>query len=194
MADAALEAEIAGHLTAGDTAAAATVALKGLGPQILGLLGTTLRDDAAAFDVFSQFSEELWKSIGTFRGESAFTTWTYRLVLNAIGRFRRDPYRRRAQPLEASAVSALVQQVRDVTPLYKRTDVKDRFARLREQLDADEQMLLFLRVDQDLAWTDVAAIVSEAGTPVEVSTLRKRFERAKTKLKELAQRDGLLDP
>ena len=190
--DVELEAAIAGHLATGDVGAAATVALKGLGPQILGFLTATLRDDDAAFDVFSQFTEELWKSIATFRAQSSFKTWAYKLVVHSVSRYRRDPYRRRGQPLESSEASALVLHVRELTPPYKRTEVKDRIARLREQLDPVEQTLLFLRVDQDMAWNDVAAIMSEDGEPVEPAALRKRFERAKTRLRELATRDGLL--
>lgn len=192
MADVELEKAIAGHLSAGDMTAAATVALKGLGPQILGFLASTLNDDDAAFDVFSHFSEELWKSIATFRGESSFKTWAYKLVMHSVGRHRRDPHRRRGQPLATSEVSAIAMQVRELTPPYRRTEIKDRFAQLREQLEADDQTLLFLRVDQNLSWNDVAAVMSEGGEPVEASALRKRFERVKARLKELAASDGLL--
>lgn len=187
-----LEQTIAGHLAAGDLAEAATAALHRLGPQILGYLAATLRDDEAAYDVFGHFSEQLWKSIATFRGESSFKTWAYKLVIHAVGRYRRDGYRRRGQPL-GSDISAIAADVRSRTPAYQRTEVKDRVARLREALDADEQTLLFLRIDQGLAWADVAAIVSEGGEPVSEAALRKRFERAKERLRELAASDGLLD-
>ena len=189
--DSDLERTIAAGLAAGDPAGTATAALKGLGPQILGFLAATLRDDDAGFEVFSQFSEELWKSIASFRGESSFKTWAYRLAMHAVYRYRRDPYRRRGEPL-TSAVSQLTLEVRERTPPYQRTEVKDRFARLREQLDADDQALLFLRVDQNLSWNDVAAVMSEGGEAIDASALRKRFERAKLRLKQLAARDGLL--
>lgn len=189
--DVELEQALAAWLAAGDPAAAATAALKGLGPQILGFLAARLRDDDAGFEAFSQFSEELWKSIASFRGQSSFKTWAYKLAMHAASRYRRDPYRRRGEPL-ASAASHLAQQVRETTPPYQRTDVKDRFARLREQLEADDQALLFLRVDQNLSWSDVAAVMSEGGEAVDAAVLRKRFERAKARLKQLAVRDGLL--
>jgi RNA polymerase sigma-70 factor (ECF subfamily) len=187
-----LERTIADHLSAGELATAATAALSGLGPQILGYLAATLRDDDAAFDVFGHFSEELWKSIGTFRGESSFKTWAYKLVMHSVGRYRRDGFRRRAMPL-GSEVSALAEEVRSSTPPYRRSEVKDRVARLREALDPEEQTLLFLRVDQKLSWKDVAEVIGAEGEPVEVATLRKRFERAKEHLRELAAKDGLLE-
>jgi RNA polymerase sigma-70 factor (ECF subfamily) len=188
-----LERTIAAHLAAGDLAAAATLALTRHGPQILGYLGATLRDDDAAYDVFGQFSEELWKSIGSFRGESSFKTWAYKLVMHAIGRHRRDPYRRRGQAIASEQLSALVLDLRSRTPHFKSTEVKDRITRLRESLEPEEQTLLFLRIDQELSGEEVAAVVSAEGEAVDAATLRKRFERAKVRLRKLATAEGLLD-
>jgi RNA polymerase sigma-70 factor (ECF subfamily) len=188
-----LERVIADHLSAGELQPAATVALSGLGPQILGYLAATLRDDDAAYDVFAQFSEELWKSIGTFRAESSFKTWAYKLVMHSISRYRRDGFRRHGRPLATSEASAIAEQIRSRTPAYRRTEVKDRIARLRDELEPEEQTLLFLRIDQGLSWNDVAAVVSAEGEPVDAAAVRKRFERTKARLKELAERDGLID-
>ncbi|HEX5059505.1 MAG TPA: sigma factor, partial [Kofleriaceae bacterium] len=77
-----LDQTIKAHLASGELAVAATVALGGLGPQILGYLAAQLRDDDAAYDVFGHFCEELWKSIGNFRGDSSFKTWAYKLVMH----------------------------------------------------------------------------------------------------------------
>ena len=193
MADfAKLERVIADHLAANEHAAAATAALKGLGPQILGYLASQLRDEAVTYDVFGAFSEELWKSIASFRGDSSFKTWAYKLVMHAISRHRRDAFRRRARPLPSAELSALVEQVRSRTAPFKRTDVKDKIAALRETLDPEDQALLFLRIDQGLPWADVAAVVSAGGEPVEVAALRKRFERAKARLRKLAEQERLL--
>ena len=188
-----LEQTIAEHLNAARFDEAATIALKTLGPQILGYISATLRDDDAGYEVFGTFSEQLWKSITTFRGDSSFKTWAYKLVMHAISRYRRDGFRRRGQALLTGQASAIAEAVRDTTPKYKQTAIKDSFARLRESLEPDEQTLLFLRVDQGLSWNDTAAVMSEGGEPVEPAALRKRFERAKAKLKKLAEDAGLLD-
>jgi RNA polymerase sigma-70 factor (ECF subfamily) len=187
-----LERAIRTHLDSGELAPAATAAIDRLGPQIFGYLAATLRDDDAAYDVYSQFCEELWKSISTFRGESSFKTWAYKLVMHAVGRYRRDGYRKRAMPLGSGDEPAA--QERSSTPPYQKSEVKDKFAELRESLDPEDQTLLFLRVDQKLAWADVAAVIAaEGGEPIEVATLRKRFERAKLRLRELAAAAGLLE-
>jgi RNA polymerase sigma-70 factor (ECF subfamily) len=187
-----LEKAIAAHLGDGDLEAAATAVLVGLGPQILGFLYSTLRDDDAAREVFAQFSEELWRAISTFRGESSFKTWTYKIVMHSIGRYRRAAFRRNGMPIESATVAEITEQIRTQTPRFQQTEVKERFAQLREALDPDDQTLLFLRIDQGLSWNDVAAVMSEASEPIDAAALRKRFERAKLRLRELAERDGLL--
>ena len=54
---------------------------------------------------------------------------------------------------------------------------------------ADEQSLLTLRVDRGMSWAEIAHILDEgAGEPA----LRKRFERVKRKLRDLAAAEGLL--
>lgn len=183
---------LSAHLAAGELDRAATTALEALGPQILGFLAATMRDDDAAYDVFGQFSEEMWKSMGSFRAESSFKTWAYKIVMHSISRYRRDGYRRRGQPLDTAAISAIAQDVRSRTPRFQQTEVKDRITQLRESLDPDEQTLLFLRIDQGLSWGDVAEVMSAQGVEVEVAALRKRFERAKTKLRALAEANGIL--
>jgi len=187
-----LDQTIKGHLANQDFATAATVALDKLGPQILGYLGSQLRDDDAAYDVFGHFCEELWKSIAKFRGDSSFKTWAYKLVMHSISRYQRDGFRRRGVALASGELSALVEQVRSATPPFKRTEVKDAITRLRESLEPEEQTLLFLRIDQGLSWTEVAEIVAAKGEPVEPAALRKRFERAKTKLRKLAEEQGIV--
>ena len=191
--DEALEKTIADHIAATDFSAAATSAIEGLGPQILGYLGATLRNDDAAYEVFGYFCEQLWKSMPAFRAESSFKTWAYKLVMHSVSRFRRDGFRRLGRQLGSGEASALAEQVRSRTAPYQQTEIKDKISKLREALEPDEQTLLFLRVDQGLSWNDVAAIMSEEGEPVEVAALRKRFERAKTRLRKLAEEHGLLE-
>jgi DNA-directed RNA polymerase specialized sigma24 family protein len=69
-----LEEAIRRHLAAGSLHAATTEAVKGYGPHILSYLIAVLQDEAAGHEVFAQFCENLWKSVGRFRGESQFRT------------------------------------------------------------------------------------------------------------------------
>jgi RNA polymerase sigma-70 factor (ECF subfamily) len=77
-------------LDAGDPPGAATVAVRGYDPQILGYLRAVLRDEDAAAEGFSRFAEGLWKGIGGFRGDASALTWAYRVAWGAVCELRRD--------------------------------------------------------------------------------------------------------
>jgi RNA polymerase sigma-70 factor (ECF subfamily) len=182
-----IEQAIAVHLDREELQQAATVALRGYGPQIWSYLATLLRDPAVADEVFAQFSECLWKGIGGFRRESSFLTWAYKLAWHAARGYQRDPYRRRSRRLETGELSAIAESVRMSTAVHLKTESRDLVSRLRQSLDPEEQTLLSLRIDRKLSWKDVAFVMSEEGqVALDEATLRMRFERVKSKLRSLA--------
>jgi RNA polymerase sigma-70 factor (ECF subfamily) len=185
--DQALEDTIAERLDAGDVRAAATAAIQGYGPQILGYLTSVLRDEDLAAEAFSAFSEDLWVGLPGFRRASSFRTWAYKLAWHAAMRTARDPKKKRQAPLRSSLASELAAKVRSSTALHLRTETKTAVQRLRDELSPEEQTLLILRIDRDLGWRDVADVMG-----LEEAAIRKRFERVKDKLRALAQARGLL--
>jgi RNA polymerase sigma-70 factor (ECF subfamily) len=189
----ALEARIAKLIEARDWEGASTVALRGYGPMILTYLRSVLRDDDLASDVFSVFSEKLWRSIADYRGESSFATWAYRIAWFSTLEHQRAERRRREDRLSTSEVSKIVQEVRESTLSGMQTETKDRWAKIKESLDPVERSLLLLRVERELSWKEVARIMSDDGTPMAQSALRKRFERLRVRLHKLAKEHGVRD-
>lgn len=187
-----VETSIAQHLELGMLADAATAAIRGYGPEILGYLSAVLRDRDAASDVFAQFSEDLWKGIAGFRKESTFRTWAYKLAWNACRVFKRDPFRRRVHRLESREYSQVLEGLR-ASSLRGDPLIADRLAKARETLEPDEQTLLILRVEKDLSWKQIAGVLGRRGAAPEATALRKRFERLKERLVKLAGKPGLLD-
>ena len=78
-----------------------------------------------------------------------------------------------------------------------RSEVKDGVRALREQLDDDEQQLLMLRIDRDLSWNEIAEILDDDDDPQAVARtaarLRQQFQKLKTRLRELAIAEGLIE-
>jgi RNA polymerase sigma-70 factor, ECF subfamily len=77
--------------------------------------------------------------------------------------------------------------------------VKSEFTRLREMLDAEDRMLLTLRVDRQMHWQDVARVMSgpevhltPAALQKKASALRQQFQRVKGRLRYLAEQRGIL--
>jgi RNA polymerase sigma-70 factor (ECF subfamily) len=187
-------------LERGDERRAVTVTLEGYGPEVMGFLVAFMRDADAAGDVFSQFCEDVWNGLARFRWEGALRAWLYAVARHAALRYRRTSYERRRRRLEqADAFSELEERIRTQTVEFLRTENRSAVDQLREQLAPDERALLILRLDRKLAWNDIAEIMADEGAPKtpetlrrDAATLRKRFERVKDRLRELARASGLL--
>ena len=184
-----------------DERRAVTVALEGYGPEVMGFLVAFMRDADAAGDVFSQFCEDVWNGLGRFRWEGALRAWVYAVARHAAVRYRRTSYERRRRPLEqAQAFHEIEERIRTQTVEFLRTENRSAVDQLREQLAPDERALLILRLDRKLAWNEIAEIMADEGAPRtaealrrDAATLRKRFERVKDRLRELARASGLLN-
>jgi RNA polymerase sigma-70 factor (ECF subfamily) len=188
-----LEPRILTLLDGGDISGAATEALRGYGPQVLGYLTAVLRDEDDAHDVFSQFAEDLWRGLPGFRRESAIRTWAFRLAWHAASRYARDPYRKRHRPILSTEASRIAAEVRSTMSTYAPGGRADKLMKLRESLDPEEQTLLILRVDKAMPWEDVAQVLGADGEAATPAALRKRFERLKEKLGRLAREQGLIE-
>jgi RNA polymerase sigma-70 factor (ECF subfamily) len=186
----------------GDYRAATTAALRGYGGELVGFLASRLRDASLVADAFAEMCEDLWRGLPGFAWRSSVRVWAYTLARHAALRVARAPHRRRDRNVSLSdigIVSELAAGVRTETAAYLRTEVKDRFRRLRERLAPDDQTLLVLRIDKGLAWRELALVMAGEGVVLdddglvrEAARLRKRFQTVKERLRELARAEGLL--
>ena len=185
-----LDARARALLDRGEADEAASVALEALGPSILGFLGSQLDEDEAR-DVFSVFAEDLWQGLPGFRFECSLRAWAYRVARNAASRYRKEAWRRRAERFPTSMASRLAASIVDTNqfPGGRREALR----RLREGLDADDQLLLSLRLDRELEWEELAELLSTEGAPVTAAARRKRFERLTDRLGRMALDAGLLE-
>jgi RNA polymerase sigma-70 factor (ECF subfamily) len=199
-----LEREVRALCDGGNHAAAATRAIRGYGPELLGFLHAVHATETEASDVFAEVSEVLWRKLPAFAWESTLRTWAYGIARNVSRSFRRNAGRRRRResPVDASALEEVAGAVRTETLAYLRTQTKTRLQALRDTLPAEDRMLLILRVDRKLAWNELARVLAEAGdgsAPLvdaditrEAARLRKRFQLLKDNLREMARREGLV--
>jgi RNA polymerase sigma-70 factor (ECF subfamily) len=183
---------------AGDHGAAATLVLQAYGPELFGFLSALHADADDAADVFSETSLAIWRGLPEMAWRSSVRTWAYTIARNASHRFR-SRARREVRLDDASEASRLAQQIRTATQPYLRTEIKTKFAELRRALPVEDQELLILRVDRNLAWSDLAQTLAGDGVTLEgaaltreAARLRKRFQALRDKLLELGRREGLL--
>lgn len=186
-----VEQAIRAHLAAGAVDDATDRALRAYGPELASWLRSALPAEADAEDAFAWLAEELWRSLARFDGRCSLRTWCYMLARHATVRVRRQPRHRHEQLV--SSVPSIQHAVTHVwnTSRVNAARERDVYAEIRRSLDDEDQLLLVLRVDRDLAWRDIALVVlGEGASDDELTTkaaaLRKQFERVKARLKQLA--------
>jgi RNA polymerase sigma-70 factor (ECF subfamily) len=199
-----LEAEVRSLCAGADYDAAATAAVRGYGPELLGFLMGVHPSEIDASDAFAELCEVLWRKLPGFAWESTLRTWAYGIAKNVSRALRRQAGRRarRENPVGESALDDVVRAVRTETLTYLRTHQKTRLLALRDALPEEDRMLLILRVDRRLEWNDLVRVLGDAddGAPLdegfvkrEAARLRKRFQILKERLREAAKREGLID-
>jgi RNA polymerase sigma-70 factor, ECF subfamily len=183
---------------AGDHNGAAALAVGELGDEVYGYVLSRSRDEDEAGDVFAQACTDLLTSLPTFQFRCSMRTWFYRLARTAGARYRAAAGNRTDRRVALSQISEAVDQVRTRTHLHMRSEIKDGFRKLREQLAPDEQQLLTLRIDRDLAWNDIAEIIDDIDDPGEISRaaarLRQEFQKLKDRMRDMAVAEGLIPP
>ena len=139
---------------------------------------TGLREDAE--DLAQDICASLPKRLQSFRGQAKFSTWLYRVVLNAA----RDMHRRRASADRASdGFEELARLESD-----GREDAEDRTAWLYETLDrigGDLRETAILVLAEERTHAEAAEILS-----VKESTVSWRMSKLKEKLKSIAKADA----
>jgi RNA polymerase sigma-70 factor (ECF subfamily) len=96
-----------------------------------------------------------------------------------------------------SQVTDIAQAVRSRTLMHFRTEMKNRFAEIRDALPEEDRALLVLRVDRNMAWNEIARVLypedqsDEALTRV-AARLRKRFQLVKDEIRARARETGLI--
>ena len=90
-----LEKQVRALCDRGDYAAAATLTLRGYGPEILGFLLATHVSEPEAEDVFAELSEVLWRGLPSFAWDSSLRTWSYAVARFVSRTLRRNSARQR---------------------------------------------------------------------------------------------------
>jgi len=188
----ALELSVRTALAAGDPARATTLALQGRGPEVLRFLRSLLGDETRAGDAFSMFAERLWSTLPRFQWQCSLRSWCFLLARHAATDQARVE-RRRAGDVPLSQAGELAERLRTETT----SNIDRARAELRASFTEEERTLLILRLEEGLAWRDLARVfLGERATDEDLdresARLRKRFQLAKDRFVEAAKSRGLL--
>ena len=126
-------------------------------------------------DLSQEITCQLWKSYKSFRGESKFTTWMYKVALNtALLNLRRHRIRVRTESLKE-----------DHADIPAETDEKEKYGQINRlykainQLGKLDRAIIMLYLEQ-LSYKEISEVIGISKSNVSV-----RLARVKKKLKEL---------
>lgn len=114
-------------------------------------------DETAASDVSQQIFLKLMTTIGQFRGDSAFTTWLYRLIVNACTDEQRK--RRRFLPFGESTPMSRIEDRRPQEQHYARLELADSVQAAIKQLSPKLRMPILLKYVEGLSYEEIAGVL-----------------------------------
>ena len=145
-------------------------------------------DAAAASDVTQQVFLKLIGGIGRYRGDSAFSTWLYRIVVNAcVDRSRRHRSEVAAEPAALESVpDAVISHEALLARREAARSVQDAVASLPPKL----RIAILMRYFEELSYTEMATALN-----CSIGTVSSRLSRGHRLLaRKLAPlRNGLLE-
>jgi RNA polymerase sigma-70 factor (ECF subfamily) len=133
-------------------------------------------DEATAMDIAQDTFVKLFARIRDFRGDSAFETWVYRMVVNSCLDHRRK--QKRLLPLAGSFLSLLRAPGDSLTEMLR----SERARRVRnaiERLSPELKIVVVLRYTEGLSYEQIAAVLG-----CSAGTIGSRLNRAHKKLEK----------
>lgn len=142
-----------------------------------------------AYDVAQDAFLAAWRGLPSFRGESGFSTWLYRLVSNAaIDHLRRTKHQRGNVSLDDEELNL---DAPDDSPTPQEAaeekDLKEAVAAGLRELSDDHRTVLVMREVQELSYEEIAESLQ-----LDLGTVKSRISRARTHLRKILLQSGNL--
>jgi len=144
-------------------------------------------DPALAMDIAQDTFLKLFSSIHDFRGDSAFETWVYRLVVNRCMDHKRRAWR--LIPIADELLSALKAPADSLNAML-REEVQVRVRAAIDRLTPDLRMVVVLRYTEGLAYEEIAAVMGCSSGTV-ASRLNRAHKTLERRLSLLANTRGV---
>jgi RNA polymerase sigma-70 factor, ECF subfamily len=162
--------------------------------RIFALALRMMGDRAEAEDLAQEVFVQVFKAIGTFRGESKLSTWIYRIAVNLSK--NRTKYLRVRHSGEQDELGALeervamgdrktanVSRVERPDEMMSGLETEEVVRRAILELEPSFRECLVLRDVEDLSYEEIGAI-----TGLPEGTVKSRIHRARAQLKETVER------
>ena len=163
--------------------------------RVFALVLRMIGDRAEAEDLAQEVFVQVFKAIGTFRGDAKLSTWIYRIAVNLCknrAKYLRVRHAGEQEELEAvaervplgEAKRANVGQVERPDEMIAGKQVEQIVQRAILQIEPDFRECLVLRDVEELSYEEIGEI---AGLPA--GTVKSRIHRARAMLREIVERE-----
>ena len=135
-----------------------------------------------ASDCLQDAMLRIYRGLGSFKGEAAFSTWIYRIQVNVCRDFFRKLKHRRADSLDAITEKGRDPVDTALTPdeSAENADLKRQISNAIQQLPEDMRETLVLREIQGCSYEEIAQILD-----INIGTVKSRINRAREKLRNI---------
>lgn len=149
------------------------------------------RDPDQASDVVAEAFVRICKSLGSFRGQSAFTTWLHRIITNCFLDARKKAASRPVVTLDSSLITQDGEIERElagsgISPqsALERREREQRLSRAIAKLPEGHRTIILLFHAEMLSYEDVAQRLD-----LPLGTVKSRLNRARHALRGVLMRD-----
>jgi RNA polymerase sigma-70 factor (ECF subfamily) len=150
--------------------------------KVIALCRRVLSNPSQAEDAAQEVFIKVYGALPRFRGDSAFTTWLYRLATNHCLDIRRQNKRQRAESLDAvineegQTLASLLTESTDSILKIEQTDLIER---LLSAMPSESRDLLVLREAEGLSYQELADVFE-----ISLEAVKSRLRRARAALQE----------
>ena len=158
--------------------------------RAFGIAYGMLRNHDDALDASQEAFVRVYRNLDRFKGDSAFYTWFYRIVVNVCidhcrkhGKVRKleydETYRRRD---EAELPMEVIGNTRDMRPdvSFEQSELGDAIALALEKLSENHRTIILLREVEGLSYDEIAEAVD-----CNIGTVMSRLHHARKHLQKL---------
>jgi len=149
------------------------------------------RNPEEASDIVAEGFVRVYNALHNFKGQSAFTTWLYRIMTNCFLDIRKKEKSRSAMSIESALVTSegdVELQVEDTSasPLEvtERNERERRFEKAVSKLPEYQRAMIMMYHAETMSYEEIAAALD-----LPIGTVKSRLNRARLTLREMLQKD-----
>ena len=150
--------------------------------RVLALTGRMCRNPEDAAEAAQEAFLAAWQGLASFRGESSFSTWLYRLASNACVDLLRREGRRRAAAGPSLNDEELNLDVADPAPspqeAAERRELRQQIETGLQSLSPEHRQVLILREMHQLSYDEIAQVLQ-----LDIGTVKSRISRGRKQLR-----------